>query len=85
LMASAIAACASAAVAQTAAPAADPSMAPDAAMPAPPPAAAPAASMPAPTPAPATNMVPIPGTDQSMMNRFDDPLVKARVARSGGK
>ncbi|MDY7546971.1 hypothetical protein QN360_10480 [Glaciimonas sp. CA11.2] len=29
-------------------------------------------------------MIPIPGTDNSMMNRFDDPLVQARVARSGG-
>lgn len=29
-------------------------------------------------------MIPIPGTDNSMKNRFDDPLVQARVARSGG-
>ncbi|PUA20309.1 hypothetical protein C7W93_11225 [Glaciimonas sp. PCH181] len=92
LLASAIAVCATAAVAQTTAP--DPSsdtapgMAPMAQPMAPMPpmdSTAPMDSSAPMMPSAAPVMIPIPGTDQSMMNRYDDPLVQARVARSEGK
>lgn len=92
LMASAIAVIATAAVAQTTAP--DPStdnapgmapMAPMAPMAQPMAPMQPMDSAAPMMPSAAPVMIPIPGTDQSMMNRYDDPLVQARVARSEGK
>lgn len=38
-----------------------------------------------PAPASGTIMVPIPGTDMSRNGLETDPLIKARVARSGGQ